>query len=307
MCLGTVDFLTGKLEMNNHRHVQSPFYGQTSEALKVGMEAISSGDLEKGLEVYQSILEIEPDNKLVRERIRKLGARPAIKPPKLLKIRLAPRARVKNLMKMADSGRCLAVLYDLSELLPQYPRDSILYFLKANMQRELGRTKESVANYERSIELNSRYSPAHLNLGCSYSDIGNSKAAIKSIERAIELDRKNFLAFYHLALLKEEEGDTDGSIENYLRALRICPEHAESNNQLGRAFFERGQSARAIKLFERAVKASPDFEDAYVNLGIAHKDLGQIDSAKKNLQKALVLSPDHVEALREHNELTANS
>ena len=136
--------------MYNHRHEKFPFYGETSEALKVGMDAISSGDLEKGLEVYQSILEVEPENKLVRERIRKLGARPSIKPPKLSKIRLAPRAKVESLMEVAESDRCLAALYDLNELLPQFPRDFILYFLKANMLHELGRTKESVANYERS-------------------------------------------------------------------------------------------------------------------------------------------------------------
>ena len=106
--------------MNNHRHEKFPFYGQTSDALKVGMDAISSGDLEKGLEVYQSILEVEPDNKLVRERIRKLGARPSIKAPKLSKIRLAPRAKVENLMEMAESGKGLAALYDLIELLPQF-------------------------------------------------------------------------------------------------------------------------------------------------------------------------------------------
>ncbi len=293
--------------MNNHRHEKFPFYGQTSDALKVGMDAISSGDLEKGLEVYQSILEVEPDNKLVRERIRRLGARPSIKPPKLSKIRLAPRAKVENLMEMAESGKGLAALYDLNELLPQFPRDFILYFLKANMLHELGRTKESVVNYERSIELNSRYSPAHLNLGCRYKDTGNLDGAIESFERAIELDRKNFMAFYHLAMLKQEQGDSDSSIENYLRALRICPEHADSNNNLGRAFLERGQSARAVKLFERAIESQPEFTDAYANLGIAYKDLGLIDEAKQNLEKALVLNPVHVEALKMHNELFASS
>ena len=289
--------------MNNHRHEKFPFYGEASEALKVGMDAISSGDLEKGLEVYQSILEVEPDNKLVRERIRKLGARPSIKPPKLSKIRLAPRAKVESLMEVAESDRCLAALYDLNELLPQFPRDFILYFLKANMLHELGRTKESVANYERSIELNSRYSPAHLNLGCRYKDTGSLEAATESFERAIELDRKNFMAFYHLAMLKQEEGEADSSIENYLRALRICPDHADSNNNLGKAFLDRKQSARAVKLFERAIESQPEFTDAYANLGIAYKDLGLIDEAKQNLEKALVLNPVHVEALIVHNEL----
>ena len=67
-------------------------------------------------------------------------------------------------MEAADSGRCLAALYDLNELITSISQRFILYFLKANMLRKLGRVKESVVNYEKSIGLNSRYSPAHLNL-----------------------------------------------------------------------------------------------------------------------------------------------
>ena len=173
--------------MRSYSRQEASTADEAHEALKIGRAAVEAGNLDKGLEVYQSILEIDPDNKIVRERIRKLGARPAIKPPKLSRIRLAPMCKVDELMTAAESGRFLAVLYDLNELIPQYPRDPILYFLKANVLRELGRVKESVVNYEKSIGLNSRYSPAHLNLSCSYKEIGDLTAAKKSLERAIEL------------------------------------------------------------------------------------------------------------------------
>ena len=279
---------------------------EASEALKIGRAAVEAGNLDKGLEVYQSILEIDPDNKIVRERIRKLGARPAIKPPKLSKIRLAPLCKVEKLMTAADSGLFLAVLYDLNELTPQYPRDPILYFLKANTLRELGRVKESVVNYEKSIGLNSRYSPAHLNLSCSYKEIGDLTAAKKSLERAIELDRKNFMAFYHLALLDQEAGDLDSAIENYLRALRIKPDHVQSNNNLGAVFLETGQIERAVKLLTRAIETSPDFHEAYCNLGLAHKRLEEYDDAIECLEKALDLCPNQIAAAKALDELNEN-
>ena len=279
---------------------------EASEALKIGRAAVEAGKLDKGLEVYQSILEIDPANKLVRERIRKLGARPAIKPPKLSRIRLAPLPKVEELMNAADSGRFLAVLYDLNELMPQYPRDPILYFLKANMLRKLGRVKESVVNYEKSIGLNSRYSPAHLNLSCSYKEIGDLTAAKKSLERAIELDRKNFMAFYHLALLDQEAGDLDSAIENYLRALRIKPDHVESNNYLGAIFLETGQTERAVKLLARAIETSPDCHEAYCNLGLAHKRLEEYEDAIKCLEKALDLCPNQIAAAKALNELNGS-
>ena len=279
---------------------------EAHEGLKIGRAAVEAGNLDKGLEVYQSILEIDPYNKIVRERIRKLGARPAIKPPKLSKIRLAPMCKVDELMTAADSGRFLAVLYDLNDLIPQYPRDPILYFLKANVLRELGRVKESVVNYEKSIELNSRYSPAHLNLSCSYKEIGDLAAAKKSLERAIELDRKNFMAFYHLALLDEEAGDLDSAIESYLRALRIAPGHVESNNNLGAIFLKTGQIERAVKLLARAIETSPDFHEAYCNLGLAHKTLEEYEDAIACFEKALDLCPNQIAASKALDELNEN-
>ena len=247
---------------------------EATESLKIGKAAINCGEVEKGLEIYQSILEVDPDNKIARQRIRKLGGRPAIKPPKLSKKRLAPVDRVKELMILADSGRCLAAMDGLEGLLPQYPRDSILHFLKGNLERELKRVKESIVSYTSSIELNPRYSPTHLNLGCSYMDLGDSEAAIECLEKAIELDRRNYMAFYHLALVRAGLGDLDEASENYLRALRIEPGHADSNNNLGKIFCDQGQVARSIKLFERAIEENPDFVEAHENLGIAKQELG---------------------------------
>ena len=289
--------------MRSYSRQEVSIADEASEALKIGTAAVEAGNLDKGLEVYQSILEIDPDNKIVRERIRKLGARPAIKPPKLSRIRLAPVSKVEDLMNAADSGRFLAVLYDLNELMPQYPRDPILYFLKANMLRKLGRVKESVVNYEKSIGLNSRYSPAHLKLSCSYKEIGDLTAAKKSLERAIELDRKNFRAFCHLALLDQEAGDLDSAIENYLRALRIKPDHAESNKYLGAIFLETGQTQRAVKLLDRAIETNPDCHEAYCNLGLAHKRLEEYEDAIKCLEKALELCPDQIAAAKALDEL----
>mgnify|MGYP001380260914 FL=1 len=292
--------------MRSYSRQEASTADEAYEALKIGSAAVEAGNLDKGLEVYQSILEIDPDNKIVRERIRKLGARPAIKPPKLSKIRLAPLCKVEELMTAADSGLFLAVLYDLNELTPQYPRDPILYFLKANVLRGLGRVKESVVNYEKSIGLNSRYSPAHLNLSCSYKEIGDLTAAKKSLERAIELDRKNFMAFYHLALLDQEAGDLDSAIENYLRALRIKPDHVQSNNNLGAVFLETGQIERAVKLLARAIETSPDFHEAYCNLGLAHKRLEEYDDAIECLEKALDLCPNQIAAAKALDELNEN-
>ena len=224
-------------------------------ALENGEKAILAGETEKGIEIYQSILEIYPDNKVARERVRKLGVRPSIKPPKLSRKRSASPEKIKSLMAVADSGNTLGALRGLNELIQQFPRDSALYFLIGNIQRELGRISASVESYEISVDLNPKYSDAHLNLGRSYFELRDLEQSSISLEKAIELNRRNYLAFYYLGVLKEEVRETDSAIENYLRSLRIKPDHPESNNNLGKILLDRQEFQRADKFFARA-KAS---------------------------------------------------
>ena len=127
-----------------------------------------------------------------------------------------------------------------------------MYFLIGNIQRELGRISASVESYEISVDLNPKYSDAHLNLGRSYFELRDLEQSSISLAKAIELNRRNYLAFYYLGVLKEEVRETDSAIENYLRSLRIKPDHPESNNNLGKIFLDRQEFQRADKFFARA-------------------------------------------------------
>ena len=271
-------------------------FESTLKSLAIGDLAVNEGNIEKGLGIYQSILEIEPDNKEARERVRQLGYRPAVKPPKLEVKRCAPIEKVKELMVLADSGRCLAAMFGLKELLPQFPRDFILHYLKGNLERELDRIKDSIESYKESIELNDRYSPTHLNLGLSYQDLDRQEEAISAFEKAIEVDRRNHKAFYQMARLWLKRGDLDNAIQCYFRSLRICPEHLESNNELGEIFLNQEQTARATTLFERVIKTNPEDAKAQFNLGIAYRRLGNPERAIEHLEKVIILEPENSEA-----------
>ena len=232
------------------QRVQPPI--DTLDSLEIGKKAILSGETEKGIEIYQSILEVYPDNKVARERVRKLGVRPSFKPPKLSRKRSAPLEKIKSLKEIADSGKTLEALNALEELVPQFPRDAVLYFMIGNIQRELGRIRASVESYEKSVELNPKYSDAYLNLGRSFLELRNLGQSKNSLEKAIEIDRRSYLAYYYLGILNEEAEEIDLAIENYLRALRLEPNHPKSNNNLGKIFLSRKEFQRAHKLFERA-------------------------------------------------------
>ncbi len=265
---------------------------QVVEGLKAGESAILSGQLGKGIEIYQSILEIEPGNQTARKRIRDLGRKPLVVPGRSTKKHMAPVDEMKTLMVLADTGQCLAAKLGLEKLIPQYPGDATLHFVMGNVERSLGRLQESILHYIDSINLNPRFSDAHLNLGCSYEGLGRVEQAIQHYEKAIEHDRRNFLAFHHLASIHYSLGNADQAIEGYLRALRVNPMHVNSNNRLGDIFRDLGQHERAMKLYQLALDAEPECVDALNGLGSTLRLKGSKAQAIEQFRRVLALRPN---------------
>ncbi len=265
---------------------------QVIEGLKAGESAILSGRLGKGIEIYQSVLEIEPGNQIARKRIRELGRKPLVVPGRSTKKHLAPVEEMESLMVLADSGQCLAAKQGLEKLISKYPGDATLHFVMGNVERSLGRSEESIVHYIDSINLNPRYSDAYLNLGSSYEDLGRVTQAIQHYEKAIEHDRRNFLAFHHLASIHYSLGDADQAIEGYLRALRVNPMHVSSNTRLGSIFRDLGQPERAMKLYQLALDAEPECVDALNGLGTTLRLRGSKAQAVEQFKRAVEHRPN---------------
>ena len=90
----------------------------------MGKNAIKEGELEKGLEIYQSVLELDPDSQGRKKKGFANLADIPIKLPKLNRKLMA--LSEKALSDWKRPGRSLAALNGIEELLQQYPRDPSL-------------------------------------------------------------------------------------------------------------------------------------------------------------------------------------
>ena len=72
-----------------------------------------------------------------------------------------------------------------------------------------GRYQEAVDLYQRSIQINPDYAPAHMNLGVVYKEIGNLDKAITSILRSMDLNPNNYKAFCNLGIIYKALGCLD--------------------------------------------------------------------------------------------------
>jgi len=153
-----------------------------------------------------------------------------------------------------------------------------------------GKRRESIAFFERAVELDPQFCSAYSMLGSAYHSIDDGQASRKNITRAFELkDRRltqeeNFqtTTFYHSAITGNLEKET-AVLVLYKEAY---PRSAFAHNLLGIAYAELGRTEESLQEFYWAIDDSAvPAAQHYSNASQALMILGRFDQAKKMLDE----------------------
>ncbi len=153
-----------------------------------------------------------------------------------------------------------------------------------------GKQGESVAFFERAVELDPQFCSAYAMLGSAYYSLGDDQSSTKNFSKAFELkDRRltqeeNFqtTALYHAYIT--------GNLEKELAVLilyqQVYPRSVFAANRLGIAYANLGKTEDALKQFNWAIDHSPiPSAQYYSNATQALITLGRFDEAKKLLDQ----------------------
>lgn len=101
----------------------------------------------------------------------------------------------------------------------------------ATLHNELGHLlmakdfpKDAAREFERAINLDSRFYPAWYNLGLVRASLGDQIGARRAFRRTVRLRKGHGPAHFELGLLEEKAGDKFAAVEHYAKALRHNPE-----------------------------------------------------------------------------------
>jgi tetratricopeptide (TPR) repeat protein len=125
----------------------------------------------------------------------------------------------------------------------------------------------AVKAFERSIELDPAFAPAHNYLGYALGHTPALDRRIGCYRKAIELDPTFAFPHYNLANALQQKRDWAAAEAEYRTALRLFPGHAFSRDALADLLARQGKWAEAAKHWQAAIFASPAFTPAYVPLG----------------------------------------
>ena len=165
-----------------------------------------------------------------------------------------------------------------------------------------GKVDEAVAEFQKAVALDPKYTAAHLNLGYAYDRQGRPEEAMSQYQKVIALEPGNLFAHNNLGVLYDKKGLYDEAIREFERVLQIDTSNATALENLENAKRSKGTVQEREERFARArkeVEARPDDPRAAYNLGRLHASFGEKEQALKWLAKALELGFDDVKFLKD--------
>jgi Tfp pilus assembly protein PilF len=160
---------------------------------------------------------------------------------------------------------------------------------------------EAIASLRKSLSIDSKFSDAHNYLGKVYEAQGKFDQAILEYQEALKNLQYDTPEKPHLNLglvyLKQEKYDQ--AIRSFQSVLRINPKAefiALSQNGLGKVYFQMGKIKEAIASYQEAIRAVPDYVDAHLNLASAYLREGSKGLAAGSFKKVVELSPQSSQA-----------
>src|SRR5215510_10277605 len=139
-------------------------------------------------------------------------------------------SRAIELKSRGDAAGSLAAWRQAAALDPKSARiqDEIGFLLVV-----LNRREEAMRSFERAIDLDPQFAPAHYHLGVAYWLQQDPNHSIPLLQTVVALDRENFDYRFILGHALNDMSNYREALAQLQAAAKLNPKHAKAWNQLG--------------------------------------------------------------------------
>jgi tetratricopeptide (TPR) repeat protein len=273
---------------------------------------IDAGDAAGALELYNEILEANPDadNVWITRAIAKwkLNDRSGARADLALAIKLNPdnfqiyatRARFRYQEKdyqasLADFDRAIERMEatitsfkksgnvsEQEEAGLIEARSAELYGMRGEVNSQLGETNDALRDLDRAIQLKPDYASAIFARARLHEGAGDAAAAMEDYTRVVKLAPQFADAWRQRGWLRFYARDWDAAESDATKLLELAPGDAEATRLVGFAKFAKGDYAAAAGMLAKAADADPGPGAAYA-LFIRHYALLRMGGADKRV------------------------
>jgi eukaryotic-like serine/threonine-protein kinase len=158
--------------------------------------------------------------------------------------------------------------------------------------RARGEEIESIAFFQRAVELDPKFAAAYTILSTVYSNLGETepadqyaRLAYEQRDQVSERERLSITYQYHYQVTGDQPRATE-ALEVWKQSF---PREFQPANSLAVIHNFLGRFERAVEEGKEAIRRNPSHGFPYSNLAHAYRGLGRFDEAKKTAERALAL------------------
>lgn len=298
------------------------------ELLNQALEHHRQGDLQRAVEFYRQVLQLEPEH---IDTLCCLGiAYLSLGQPKESVtcyehvLRLQPEhvgALCDVAIAYAHLGRLDEAAASLRASIRLRPDHAEALNNLGVVLTQQGKFEAAVETYQNALRLKPDYAEGHNNLGLALVNLGRLEEAAASFREALRVrpdytDAYNSLQKINVELWKQaaqarpqsaetlndlgvsyaNQGNLDEAVASYRKALQVNPNYAEAHNNLGVALRDLGKLDEGIASLRESLRIKPEFAPAHNNLALALADKGKLDEAEAHFREAIRILPNYAEA-----------
>jgi tetratricopeptide (TPR) repeat protein len=271
----------------------------------------SQGNWEEIENVYNSILESQPENTQVRLILAETyyfqekneAARSVLEP--VLSDDTYRFAAFELLGRIAfdreDFEQAEKYFTSLTEETPQNRFSWLFLAIIYNRQNQF---QQSLTVLERSLNIHQNDVDLLAMYGSTLSQVGRDREAIPPLEKALALNRENTATITSIAAVYDKLEMWDKSDSLYEEILQKNPRNALLLNNYSYSLAQRNlQLERALEMVDMALQVEPD-NGAYLDTkGWIYYKMGRYEEARQYIQKALDSREDSAEVLEHMGDI----
>jgi lipopolysaccharide biosynthesis regulator YciM len=207
--------------------------------LCLGLDFRHGGFVDRALEAFQEVVQLDPDNRYALVNVQKLH---------------------EDQQQWADAERVRSQIADIDGQ-KRGDNQQILGFLRNQLGTETaraGNTDRASTMFREAIDIDPKTAPAHLNLGDMHFARGDVSAAIASWETLVQtVPERAYLAFERLERAYKAQGTPHRFVDLCQRLITQNPQDWRARLALSRHYAAAGTAREAFDLLLAALPHNP--------------------------------------------------
>ena len=165
------------------------------------------------------------------------------------------------------------------------------YFYNGVTKYQSGDRVGALKDFNKSIQLNTKFSPSFHNRAILLDDLKRYEDAIDDYNTAISIESGNPLYYYNRAISKNNIDDFQGTIDDLNHVIKNDKNNTNAINFRGQSYFNLQKFDLAIIDFNNVIELDNSVKEVFYLRGISNGLINNHNQAIFDFTKAIILDP----------------